>query len=62
MILGVSEFLCDLGGPGHLTTINVPIGISIFQRGAARNPPSRPKIDFPRIMLKTLEFSTFQRK
>jgi len=48
VFLGILEFLCDLGGPGHLKTINIPIGISTFSAWGRQDPSKSPKIDFPK--------------
>ena len=53
MILGISEFLCDLGGPGHLKTINIPIGISTFPAWGRQEPSKSPKIDLSKNYAKS---------
>jgi hypothetical protein len=37
-ILGNSAFWRDLGGPGPLKTINIPIGISTFSAWGRQEP------------------------
>ena len=36
-------FLCDLGGPGPLQTINIPIGILRFSGWGRQDPPKPQK-------------------
>ena len=55
VILGVFAFLCDLGGPGHLKNINIPIGISTFSAWGRREPSESLKIDFYRNPAKITE-------
>ena len=55
MILGISAFLCDLGGPGHLKTINIPIGISTFSAWGRQEPSKSPKIDFSKNSVEIAE-------
>ena len=61
-LLGIPEFLCDLGGPGHLKTINIPIGISTFSAWGRQEPSKSPKNWFPRILQRIQEFCIFSWK
>ena len=38
IFLGTSAFFRDLGGPGHLKNINIPIGISTFSAWGRPEP------------------------
>ena len=46
-LLSIPAFLCDLGGPGQIKTINIPIGMLTISSCGRQEPSKSPKNWFP---------------